>query len=271
MAWLALADRSAISIRSPGAEPARPDPPKPGRSRSSSREVPRWSRENHCFSCHNNGDAARALYDAVRGAMPWPADALADTTGWLARPDGLGPQRRRRAVQRQAAGPRASSPRPWPPRVGPAGSPIAQALRRAADGSSATRRPTAPGRSRARIEPGSPAAYGRSLATSSPATALAPPTRTGSADRHRAGRRLAPRPRGRDRHRRLGRCSWPRRSDRSPAGRDAARPEPRPAPRGPVRRRRLGAVRHVAPRALRHGPGPARLATSARFARTRAA
>jgi hypothetical protein len=29
-------------------------------------EVPRWSRENRCFSCHNNGDAARALYQASR-------------------------------------------------------------------------------------------------------------------------------------------------------------------------------------------------------------
>ena len=26
-----------------------------------SREVPRWKRENDCYSCHNNGDAARAL------------------------------------------------------------------------------------------------------------------------------------------------------------------------------------------------------------------
>jgi len=25
------------------------------------REVPAWSKNNGCFSCHNNGDAARAL------------------------------------------------------------------------------------------------------------------------------------------------------------------------------------------------------------------
>src|SRR5262245_15306064 len=25
------------------------------------REVPRWKSENDCYSCHNNGDAARAL------------------------------------------------------------------------------------------------------------------------------------------------------------------------------------------------------------------
>jgi hypothetical protein len=50
-------------------------------------EVPRWSRANHCYSCHNNGDAARALYAARAQARPVPADALADTTRWLARPD----------------------------------------------------------------------------------------------------------------------------------------------------------------------------------------
>ena len=24
-------------------------------------EVPKWKRDNGCYSCHNNGDAARAL------------------------------------------------------------------------------------------------------------------------------------------------------------------------------------------------------------------
>ncbi|MFN0122677.1 MAG: hypothetical protein ACKV2V_19440, partial [Blastocatellia bacterium] len=28
------------------------------------REVPAWPARNSCFSCHNNGDAARALYVA---------------------------------------------------------------------------------------------------------------------------------------------------------------------------------------------------------------
>jgi hypothetical protein len=49
-------------------------------------EVPRWSPENKCFSCHNNGDSARALYTAVRLSRPVPARALADTTRWLAEP-----------------------------------------------------------------------------------------------------------------------------------------------------------------------------------------
>ena len=51
------------------------------------REVPRWSMENRCFSCHNNGDAARALYTAVELAYEVPRRALADTSIWLARPD----------------------------------------------------------------------------------------------------------------------------------------------------------------------------------------
>lgn len=50
------------------------------------REVPRWSVENKCYSCHNNGDAARALYTAVRLSYPVPAKALADTSRWLAKP-----------------------------------------------------------------------------------------------------------------------------------------------------------------------------------------
>src|SRR5438046_2633452 len=50
------------------------------------REVPRWSRENKCYSCHNNGDAARALYAAVRLSYAVPPQAFADTSRWLARP-----------------------------------------------------------------------------------------------------------------------------------------------------------------------------------------
>ena len=52
------------------------------------REVPRWSRTNHCFSCHNNGDAARALYTAARLGRAVSAETLADTSGWLVRPEG---------------------------------------------------------------------------------------------------------------------------------------------------------------------------------------
>lgn len=51
------------------------------------REVPAWSRENHCFSCHNNGDAARALLAATKSPYPPGEAALADTLGWLERPE----------------------------------------------------------------------------------------------------------------------------------------------------------------------------------------
>jgi len=50
------------------------------------REVPRWSRENHCYSCHNNGDGARALYVARHLHYSVSDDALRDTTAWLTHP-----------------------------------------------------------------------------------------------------------------------------------------------------------------------------------------
>jgi squalene cyclase len=49
-------------------------------------EVPRWSRENHCFSCHNNGDGARALYAAAQRGYTVSTAALADTMQWLLQP-----------------------------------------------------------------------------------------------------------------------------------------------------------------------------------------
>ena len=48
-----------------------------------SREVPRWRGENGCFSCHNNGDGARALY---RAGVTATSGALASTTEWLTAP-----------------------------------------------------------------------------------------------------------------------------------------------------------------------------------------
>jgi hypothetical protein len=50
------------------------------------REVPAWSRDNGCFSCHNNGDAARALFAAKRSGYRIPQGALADTIDWLRSP-----------------------------------------------------------------------------------------------------------------------------------------------------------------------------------------
>ena len=51
-----------------------------------SKEVPAWSRENHCFSCHNNGDAARALFAAKRLSHSIQNGVLDETIAWLARP-----------------------------------------------------------------------------------------------------------------------------------------------------------------------------------------
>jgi hypothetical protein len=50
------------------------------------RETPAWRRENGCFSCHNNGDGARALFAASRRGYPIPPEALGDTVAWLANP-----------------------------------------------------------------------------------------------------------------------------------------------------------------------------------------
>jgi hypothetical protein len=51
------------------------------------REVPAWSANNGCFSCHNNGDAARALYIAAHKGVRVPAAALLSTTQWLSAPN----------------------------------------------------------------------------------------------------------------------------------------------------------------------------------------
>ena len=49
-------------------------------------EVPRWRGEHPCYSCHNNGDAARALIAAGRRGHQVTV-AMRDTLAWLAQPD----------------------------------------------------------------------------------------------------------------------------------------------------------------------------------------
>jgi len=51
-------------------------------------ETPRWPVENHCFSCHNNGDAARALFLAASRGYAIAPRALDDTVRWLRHPAG---------------------------------------------------------------------------------------------------------------------------------------------------------------------------------------
>ena len=55
-------------------------------------EVPRWRRENKCFSCHNNGDGARALFAAMSRGLPVKRDAVQDTVDGLLRPSDWEPK-----------------------------------------------------------------------------------------------------------------------------------------------------------------------------------
>jgi len=67
--------------------PARPTPERKAIAFLSV-EVPRWSREKRCFSCHNNGDAARALLHASQAGEDVSGEALSDTVAWLQKPAG---------------------------------------------------------------------------------------------------------------------------------------------------------------------------------------
>ena len=72
------------------AGPAAAEPPATPEGRAIdhlAREVPSWPAENHCFSCHNNGVAAGALFSAVRLGHKIPDKALEETTRWLSRPE----------------------------------------------------------------------------------------------------------------------------------------------------------------------------------------
>lgn len=53
-----------------------------------SHEVPLWHKEHRCYSCHNNGDAARALYVAHRLGWSIRTTELQSMTDWLMRPEG---------------------------------------------------------------------------------------------------------------------------------------------------------------------------------------
>jgi len=50
------------------------------------REVPRWRREHPCYSCHNNGDGARALIAASRRGLG-DAARITDAVAWLRTPE----------------------------------------------------------------------------------------------------------------------------------------------------------------------------------------
>ena len=50
-------------------------------------EVPKWKQENHCYSCHNNGDAVRALMSAHKAGKLKDLAPLDDTLKFLADPE----------------------------------------------------------------------------------------------------------------------------------------------------------------------------------------
>lgn len=50
------------------------------------KEVPAWEQENSCFSCHNNGDGARALFAAKARGYAVAPEALNTTLAWLQDP-----------------------------------------------------------------------------------------------------------------------------------------------------------------------------------------
>jgi hypothetical protein len=52
-----------------------------------SREVRAWPAKNKCFSCHNNGEGARALFAARRLSVPFDPRSVEETTRYLARPE----------------------------------------------------------------------------------------------------------------------------------------------------------------------------------------
>ena len=80
-----LALAAALSCASP--PPESPSTPENRAVRFLAREVPQWPVKNKCFSCHNNGDAARALASARRRSIPFDAAALESTFRWLRGPD----------------------------------------------------------------------------------------------------------------------------------------------------------------------------------------
>lgn len=120
-----------------------------------SREVPAWSIENRCFSCHNNGDAARALM-AARDVDP---RVLASTLRFLRAPeawkdngpDGEFSDQRLAALQFGFA--LAATPTPGPE------------LKRAAALVAALQEPDGSWNFDTSGLPGSPVTYGRTLTT----------------------------------------------------------------------------------------------------------
>ena len=260
-----MAGRGPVASSGAGAGRSAGRPPAEARAvEFLSREVPRWSRENHCFSCHNNGDAARALYEASRAGLRVPADAMAGTTAWLARPSGWdqnggeGPFSDKRLAR--VAFTSALADRD-PGRLEPGSRRPARRRRSAGARPGRRRLLDARGRGIARLAGGLRPRAGHVPGPRGPGGCRPGPVPR----RHRPRRRLADAPGAPHGRGCLGRtdghggCRRPACVGRSPTRGDG------PAPSRPVRRRRLGALRRLAPRDVRHGPGAARPGPLRRF------
>ena len=77
---------AAVSVRSSAQAPAlAPASPEQRAVAFLSQEVPRWRREHACYSCHNHGDAVRALAAASTRGHDVRA-AIDDSLRWLSTP-----------------------------------------------------------------------------------------------------------------------------------------------------------------------------------------
>ncbi len=83
---IALAACGAVCSNAAAEEPA----PRAAEARAVAflaAEVPRWAKENACYSCHNSGDAARALLAALKSGDLNNRAPLSDTLEFLSRPE----------------------------------------------------------------------------------------------------------------------------------------------------------------------------------------
>ena len=154
----------SLTMRAPGDTEGRPADPEIRAVAYLAREVPRWRPENDCRSCHHDGDGARALYRAIGLGFDVPSAAIRGSTDWLARPidwddnGGDGPFNDRRLARIQFSWALAGAVEAG---VVPDRAPLIEAANRldADQGDDGSWRIDGPDAI------GSPATYGRSLAT----------------------------------------------------------------------------------------------------------
>jgi hypothetical protein len=87
-AWIVLAASSGAFVLRASGQSGSPSSSGSAEARAVAylaREVPAWRRDHPCYSCHNNGDAARALVAALERKHDVRA-AVDDTLKWLAEP-----------------------------------------------------------------------------------------------------------------------------------------------------------------------------------------